>query len=344
MSLGLALTFTKGFAVPEVERAYTRAYELCQQIEETPQLFPVLIGLITFSVVRGKLQTARELAEQSLRLAQQAQAPALLLEAHRILAGVLLPMGDLAQARTHLEQGLALYDPRQHHAHAFLYGHDPGVFCLLYLATVLWHLGYPDQARQKDYEALTLAKELGHPFTLTAVLNVSALTHQHRREEAVMWKRIEAMEKIATEYGFLFYLVVGNLLRAWALTEHGQVEEGIAQMQQCLAAMRATGMELLVPYWLLLLAEAHRKGGQVKEGLEVVAEALATVERTGEHWWEAELYRLRGELTLQSKVKSEKWKEEKQKSNGKRQKSQSANPQSPTPNPQAEAEASACFL
>jgi predicted ATPase len=169
MALGLALTFTKGYAVPEVEHAYTRAYELCQQLEETPQLFPVLMGLITFYAVRAKLQTARELAEQSLRLAQQAQDPALLLEAHRARAQVVFPLGELTLARTHLEQGLALYDPRQHHAHAFLYGHDPGVFCLIHLAAVLWTLGYPDQASQRDQEALTLAKELGHPFTLTAV-------------------------------------------------------------------------------------------------------------------------------------------------------------------------------
>src|SRR5262245_41751976 len=218
-------------------------------------------------------------------------------------------MGELALAHTHLEQGLALYDPYQHHAHAFLYGHDPGVFCLIHLAGVLWHLGYPDQARKREHEALTLAKELEHPFDLAAALFVSAIiSYQYCREEAVMRERIEGMKKISTEHGFSGCLVVGNLLQAWVLAEHGQVEEGISHMRQCLAATLAMGAELLLPYWLLLRAEAHGKGEQIEEGFGVLAEALAIVNKTGERSYEAELYRLKGEFTLQFKVQGSKFK------------------------------------
>jgi predicted ATPase len=114
-----------------------------------------------------------------------------------------------------------------------------------------------------------------------------------------MLERIEAMGEICSEYGFAFYPLGGNLLRGWALAEHGQVEEGIAQIRQSLAAIRATGMESILPYWLLLLAEALGKGGQAEEGLKVVAEALTIVDRNGERLWGAEIYRLKGELTLQ---------------------------------------------
>ena len=122
---------TKGYAAPEVEKAYTRARELCQQVGETPQLFPVLCGLWMFYIVRAELQTARELAEQLLRLAQSVQDPPLLLEAHVALGNTLYYLGELASARAHLEQAIALYDPQQHHSHAFLYGQDPGVPCLI---------------------------------------------------------------------------------------------------------------------------------------------------------------------------------------------------------------------
>ena len=141
---------TKGFAAPEVEQAYARARELCQQVGETPQLFPVLGGLFRFYLVRAELQTARELGEQCLSLAQSVQDPALLLEAHMALGPTLLFLGELASAREHLEQGIALYDPQQHRSHAFLYGARPWgglpIHCRLGPCGCL---GYPDQALQE---------------------------------------------------------------------------------------------------------------------------------------------------------------------------------------------------
>jgi predicted ATPase len=143
VTLGPAMIAAKGHAAPEVEKVYTRALELCRQMGETPQLFPVLFGLRTFYHVRGPLQTAHEVGEQLLTLAQSVQDPALLLEAHRALGSTLLPLGALVPARTHFEQGLVLYDPQQHRSHASLYGQDPGVVCLSLGASVLWLLGYP---------------------------------------------------------------------------------------------------------------------------------------------------------------------------------------------------------
>ena len=145
-ALGPALIATKGYAAPEVEQAYTRARELCQQMGETPHVFPVLRGLWVFNEARAELQMARELAEQLLVLAQSLQDPVHLMEAHRALGNTLFWLGEFAPARVHLEQGIALYDPQQHRSLAFLYGTDPAVVCLSYAAWALWLLGYPDQA------------------------------------------------------------------------------------------------------------------------------------------------------------------------------------------------------
>jgi class 3 adenylate cyclase/tetratricopeptide (TPR) repeat protein len=141
-TLGPALMAARGFAAPEVGHAYARARELCQQMGDTPQLFPVLYGLYRFYLLRGELQTARELGEQLLTLAQPQQDPALLLSAHRALGDALFWLGEAAIARGHLEQGFALYNPQQHRSLAFLYGDDPGVDCLSYGAWALWWLGH----------------------------------------------------------------------------------------------------------------------------------------------------------------------------------------------------------
>jgi predicted ATPase len=96
------------------------------------------------------------------------------------------------------------------------------------------------------------------------------------------------------------------IFRGWALAQRyaesaagqGPGGEGIAQLQQGLAAWRATGAEALRPYYLALLAEALERGGQVEEGLQLLAEALAMAHDTGECRWNAELHRFKGEFLL----------------------------------------------
>ena len=151
IALGAPLQATKGFGAPEVERVYARARELCQQVGETPQLFPVLCGLWLFYTARAESQTARELGEQLLSLAQSVQDSALLLQAHHALWTTSFFLGEFALAREHAEQGMTLYDLQQHRSHAFLYGgHDPGVCGRGFEAWASWHLGYPDQALKEN--------------------------------------------------------------------------------------------------------------------------------------------------------------------------------------------------
>jgi predicted ATPase len=207
-------------------------------------------------------------------------------------------LGELAPSREHNEQAMALYDPQQHHSLAVLYGQDPQVSSLAAAGT-LWQLGYPDQALKRSQEAVTLARALSHPFSLAFALNLAAETHQRLREGQLAQARAEAATTLSTDQGFAHLLLWGNILRGWALAEQGQGEVGVAQIRQGLDAWRAAGAEIERPHFLALLAEAYGKMGQTEEGLTVLAEALTQVEKTGERYYEAELYRLKGELTLQ---------------------------------------------
>src|SRR5262249_54991292 len=154
------------------------------------------------------------------------------------------------------------YDPQQHRSYGAL--EDPGVSCLCYAAWALWSLGYPDQAQQRIHEALTLAQELSLPFSLAYVLDFDAWLHRFRREAQAAQERAEAEIALSTEQGFPHWLAMGTIQRGWALAEQGQVEEGINQVRQGLAARRATGAEVSRPYFLALLAEAYGKAGQVE--------------------------------------------------------------------------------
>jgi predicted ATPase len=306
LTLGPVLMAIKGYGAPEVERTYAQALQLYQQAGETPRLFPALVGLRRFYLLRAELQTARALCERLLTMAHQAQDPALLLEAHWGLGVTLCFTGEFASSREHAEHGVALYDAQQHRAHAFLYGDDPGVGCLSYAALALWFLGYADQALERIRAALTLAQKLSHPFSLAYALGAAAWLHQYRREPPATYTYGEAKVALARERGFPLREAQGTVLRGWALAAQGQQEEGIAQIRQGLIAFQATGAELNRTYYLALLAEAYGSNGQANEGLHVLTEAFAGVARGRERWWEAELHRLKGELLLAQTGKGQK--------------------------------------
>jgi predicted ATPase len=295
-TLGPALIATKGQGAPEVEHTYARARNLCRQVGETPRLFPVLRGLWSFYLVRAELQTARELGEQLLRLAQRPQDHALLLEVARVLGSTLFWVRDFTQARAQLEQGVTFYDPVQHRSLAFAYGQDPRVVCQCYAVWTLWMLGYPDQALKLSAETVAMAQELAHPLSLVYARQFTAVLDQYRQERLACQEQAEAVIALSREQGFVQWLAQGTAVQGWALTAQGQSAEGIAQMHEALAAYRATGSEISRLYYLALLAEAYGAGGQAQEGLEVLAEAVAIASKNGPYYWEAELHRQKGEL------------------------------------------------
>jgi predicted ATPase len=297
VALGPSLRATKGWAAPEVEQAYSRALELCQQVGETPQLFSALFGLQAFYAHRPKLLAARELADRGLDLAQRAHDPALVLEACHMLGYNLVYLGELTLAREHSKRGIALYVP-QYHSLAFLYGgDDPGVCCLCHRAHALWGLGYPDKALKSSLDALTLARGLCHPLSMALALIFATILLQLRRESKAAEELRGKAINLSTEHGFPYFLAWGMILRGWALTEQGQ-RDGIAVIREGLGAYRATGAGSFRPYHLAVLAGGYKSAGQADDALAAVAEALTWVDKSDERFYEAELHRLKGELLL----------------------------------------------
>jgi predicted ATPase len=176
-----------------------------------------------------------------------------------------------------------------------MYGQDPGVTCLSYAAFALWYLGYPTQALHRSHETLTLAQDLAHPFSMAYAVLSTAMFHHLRRDGPTVQKQAESLIVLSRDQGFAMFEAWGTMLRGWALAEQGKAEEGIALIREGLAAAApTTGVN-----WLLLLTEAYEIRRQAEEGLSVLAELQAMARKNGTMVHEAELYRLRGELTLQ---------------------------------------------
>ena len=296
--LASALLVTHGPGAPEVDRACTRALELCEQLGETPQRFAILRGLRRVYLAQGEVPMLKALAEEQLRLAEHSAAPLLLAEARTVVGQAALYEGNLAAARTHLEQGIALYRSAQPQASGLTIGADPSIRCFFHMSLALWALGSPLQAVQQAQQAHRLAERLGHPYTLVATVNNLAILHLLCGDWRAVQKCAQAIDALATAQGFRFFQGQAMLHMGRALAAQGRTAPGLAQMRQGLAVTEATGWIRYMVLTLLLLAEAYALDGQAEAGLEVVATALDLVNTRGMHLWEAEVYRLRGELLL----------------------------------------------
>ena len=300
--LGAALTATKGFADPEVVRTYARARELCEHVADPVRLVPALLGLGRFHHIRGDVHIACDLATRLLTTAETTHDTAVRLAARSALGILSFYAGEFEAALTHLEQGLALYDPQQHSPNrsaAFQLWQDPGVSCAVYAGWTLHMLGYPARGAARIQEALTLARSSGHWFSVAYACHFAAEFHQCRRERKAVQELEDEALAHSTEHDFRPFLMVGGMHRGWLLAEDARAAEGLTTMQQAQAASLAIGIEVR-PAYLALLAEVYERMKRSGEGLSAIGEALAGAERTGQHYWDAELHRLKGTLTLQA--------------------------------------------
>jgi predicted ATPase len=212
-------------------------------------------------------------------------------------------MGQFMPAQTHLELSCSLYDPARDASHAVpsfrsdLPGFCKGVHSLIFSGLSAWYLGFPEQARDRVERALSLARQQSDPFCVCLALAGSRNVDHLRGETIAASKFADAMFDLAQEQGFRGFLAMATALRGSALIAGGHAEEGIGQLREGLDHS-AGAFEVMRTLFLAYLAVGYGLAGRVDEGLAVLAEAMALVESTGVCIYEAELNRLKGELTL----------------------------------------------
>ena len=210
-TLSPALMATRGWSAPEVGEAFTRALELCGQVGDAPQRSALLGGLWAFYVVRGELQTAREIGEQLLSLARQVHDQDLHAEAYFELGFNLLFRGESPLAREHFEKALTLYEPQQRPLRTAQYGYDSRVPAHIFLGQVLWSLGYPDQALKRFKLGLASASGLAHPYTRSIIHCLSTTFYHSRRERQAVQEQAHAAVALSTEQGFQYWATWGAI-------------------------------------------------------------------------------------------------------------------------------------
>lgn len=296
IALGPLLLATKGYAAPEVERAFHAAWQLCQQVGDAQQRFQVLWGLGKFYQVKPDLAKGTAVARDLLALAQTEENPELLLEAYSIAGTHFFHNVALRDAKQYLDESVALYDSVRHAQHALIYGQDPAIVGLTYGAWTRWCLGYPRQALDLAQQALTQSEQIAHPYSRVLAMSYMSAQYQFMGDVASCQRQASATMEVTRAYGFTLWLASATFLHGWAVAMQGDFPNGMTQMQEGIDLYRATGAELGAAYFAGLLAERLAHAGQLEIGLAVMGEAFDLLERTQDRWCAAELYRLKGEL------------------------------------------------
>jgi class 3 adenylate cyclase/predicted ATPase len=298
IALGPALIATQGWAAPVVGETYARAAELCERLEQWHHLGAVLFGQITHHHLRGELRLACERAEAVRRLGEARNDLILLWLGRHMVGDTRVSLGEFTLGRADLEQCLVVFDPGYRRAINALTGADEHVTTLLHLSKTLACLGYLDQARARREAALVEARRLAHAYTLAVALLMGLYTERGELTADARLPLAEELLALSAEHGFPVLQALGAVHRGWCLSMAGREGEGIAQVTEGLASYRSTGAVRALPYLFTLLAEADSTAGQPAEGLRHLAEAVRIMERTEERDFEAEVYRVRGELLL----------------------------------------------
>jgi predicted ATPase len=298
IALAASLQAIHGYGAPEVSSVYGRLKELCQRMAESPQMIYALYFLANYHWLRAEHGAALKFTEQMMSLARKADDRLSLAVTHSLHGTLSFITGELSSALGHLGQMNDYYNPEEHSHLGLVYGQDPGIISLCSTASVLWCLGYQDQALEQSRKMLAVARQVAHPFSLAAALALDTLFHLLRRDVGALEERGKEIAALAEEKGFLFFVGVGIFKLGWVAAHQGRFEEGLANLHHALELYRATGVRFTLTDLLGSLAEAYGMAGDIEKGLEFVSQALAEVERGGERYFEAELYRIKGELML----------------------------------------------
>ena len=294
--LGPVLLNNQGWASTEVGEVYTRADELCQRLDDHDRSFIAAWGLWINKQQQAKFETAIDIADRLLDIAQRDNNEEHILQAHHSAWTSRFAYEELESVIVHTEAGLRLYDKDRHRSHSVRYGgHDPGVCCRLMGGIARLIAGLPTQGRNLTVDSVDLARELDHPFSLALALSFSGTSHLFLGEPEQVATRMDELSQVVNIHGFAPIKPNLEMLRGWAKIAVDGDSSGIQIMEGGLAQLEKAGLNRL-SFQLAILADAFRRLGSTEPAISAIDQAIDVVASTNERRWESEIRRLKGEL------------------------------------------------
>jgi predicted ATPase len=297
-SLAMAEIALEGFGAAGTMRALNRALQLCERVADSTQLFGVLNGMAGLHLMRGEFEQSRSVARQLLERADQHNDSTALLMGHRVTGMSSFVIGDLEDARSHLQKALELYEPSRHAPLALIYSQDFKVTAQVYLGLTSILLGEADEGLMYAREALAYAEQLRHPHSICYVLPFLAGSYLLAGLPQTAHPLAERTVTLSNEYGFKQWLAGGVMLRGWAQLDLGDVESGLADLRKSIDGLQETGTLIWMQFAQFLLARALAKAGDREAAIDIIDSLVAEIGNTSGRWFEAEVHRVKGELLI----------------------------------------------
>lgn len=295
---GAAYRALRGFASADTERSFARARELCEQLGDVPRLIEARRGLFSCYYARGALAAAGEQGRQVAALGERLGDRGSRMLGHWMSGCVSFWQGEFGSARRELEEAFSLHDPDAQRANALALQIDPGVNALFHLSWTLWILGYPDQACATSAKAIGTARRLAQPFALAMALFFACATRACCGQSAAVREMLDELTGLTAQQGLGYLGSCARVLEGQELITRGECTAGLSHIGRAFAEFQAQGAGVGLPWALSISALGHARLGRPGEGLAIVSRALEAAGRNGERQWEAELWRLKGELLL----------------------------------------------
>jgi class 3 adenylate cyclase/tetratricopeptide (TPR) repeat protein len=268
IGLGASLVAMEGWSSSGVADNYESAVRLSREAGDLRKLFISLRGQANVYFLNGELVRTRSVIQQLVLIAEQSGDAELLNEAYRSDGMCALHEGNYLRAQMYLERANALYDREKHHHRAFVYGTDPGVVGLSGLSWALWFLGEKDNARKCARNAIALARDVEHPFSLVYAEGFTACLCQFARDAKSSKLHADCVIALAKEHDYPYWTGWGMIVRGWAVAHLYDPARGVAEIEEGIRAYVGTGAKQILPYALALLAEAKLLAGLPAENNE----------------------------------------------------------------------------
>jgi len=298
LALGIPLIAVQGYASAETREAFSRARTLCLQLGDIPEYFQALFGLWGHLWMGGKNDDALRLADEFLARSQALSQPVPLMVAHRVVGSTLLTIGDFQSSANHFAESIELSIGKGKQPLSNLYMVEPQAASLLLMSWDLWFLGYPDQSLSRVTEALALAQDLGHQYTLAFAHYITSVVHLLRGDAARAFESADKSFEMSQEQRFSLYVILSRISRGRAVGDLGRLGEARAEIALGLDEGRRNGVGFMRPMMNSWLADIHGKAGENERALSIVEGVLANIGDVTGRSWEAELYRQRAQILL----------------------------------------------
>ena len=304
-NLAMAYTANAGWSDPHVYEPYSRALKLCESHGTIREKVTVLWGSTIAKLVNCELTKGLQHAQDFVRRAEEWRDDEAVLMAYTAAVIANFFLGRLEQASEFAALISARYNPREHGKLVQIYQHDPLIVSLVYSGHVEWLLGRPGRARECCETARQLANELGHPFMLAFASILGVSDHWYEGDLAANLASVERGLKVADDYGYPMYRVIGPLWATAALAARGPAPEVLEQLCGLLDKLPAENRCIQMPLYRILLATEFGRIGQTERARSFAASAESLVKQTGERWAAPEIYRIHGSLLCREPLRDD---------------------------------------